>query len=165
MEGLGHRLHGTTSKWRLFVSHVMVDYFRRFLEVEIMRKITTEDTVKRLERIFQRLGLPETITLDNARQFASKEFKKKSVRNEASCFTIRFPTGLSPTEKWRGRTGLSRSVLDSLTACIGTGSKTCMSTFKHIRPLPTQLRESPLPPLPSCFTDVDCVRECLSWMS
>lgn len=53
---------------------VVVDYFSRFKEVCIMRKITTEDTIKNIEPIFVRQGYPRTITLDNGRQFISSEF-------------------------------------------------------------------------------------------
>lgn len=55
---------------------VVVDYFSRYKEVEIMRQITAEEAITRLHRIFTRLGFPVTITLDNARQFASSKFDK-----------------------------------------------------------------------------------------
>lgn len=52
---------------------VIVDYFSRYKEVKIMKNITAKDTIDRLEEIFIRLGFPQSITLDNGRQFASKE--------------------------------------------------------------------------------------------
>lgn len=55
---------------------VIIDYFSRYKEVEVMRKITAGETVDRLEKIFVRLGYPRTITLDNGRQFVSGEFEK-----------------------------------------------------------------------------------------
>lgn len=54
---------------------VIVDYFSRYKEVEIMTKITAKDTVDRLRAIFKRLGFPRTISLDNAKQFLSSEFR------------------------------------------------------------------------------------------
>lgn len=54
---------------------VVVDYFSRYKEVKIMRSITAKDTIQRLEEIFVRLGFPQTITLDNGRQFVSKDFE------------------------------------------------------------------------------------------
>ncbi|XP_062557899.1 uncharacterized protein K02A2.6-like [Armigeres subalbatus] len=48
---------------------VIIDYYSRYKEVEIMFKITARDTISRLDRIFTRLGYPRTITLDNAKQF------------------------------------------------------------------------------------------------
>lgn len=53
---------------------VVVDYFSRYKEVEILRKITAAETVNKLEGIFVRLGYPNSITLDNGRQFVSSEF-------------------------------------------------------------------------------------------
>lgn len=53
---------------------VIVDYFSRYKEVEIMTKITGKETVERLSKIFRRLGFPRTITLDNAKQFLSTDF-------------------------------------------------------------------------------------------
>lgn len=54
---------------------IIVDYFSRYFEFEIMTRITASDTIRRLDKIFRRLGYPHTITLDNGRQFASKEFE------------------------------------------------------------------------------------------
>lgn len=54
---------------------VIVDYYSRFLEIEIMTKIDSTETIKRLKRIFARFGLPLSITADNGRQFVSTEFK------------------------------------------------------------------------------------------
>ncbi|GAB0100137.1 uncharacterized protein DMENIID0001_161310 [Sergentomyia squamirostris] len=53
---------------------VIIDYFSRYKEVEVMRSISAKDTVIRLDRIFTRLGYPRTISLDNAKQFISEEF-------------------------------------------------------------------------------------------
>lgn len=53
---------------------MIVDYFSRFLEVEIMSKIDSAETIKRLKVIFARFGFPERLTADNGRQFTSSEF-------------------------------------------------------------------------------------------
>lgn len=55
---------------------VIVDYYSRYKEVCTMKKITSEETIKRIEPIFVRLGYPRTITLDNGRQFISTEFEE-----------------------------------------------------------------------------------------
>lgn len=52
---------------------VVVDYFSRYLEVEITNKITAKATIGMLAKMFTRLGFPRTMTLDNARQFVSTE--------------------------------------------------------------------------------------------
>lgn len=55
---------------------VVIDYYSRYMELEIMNKITAQETVKRLKRIFRTWGFPRTITLDNAKQFVSYEFEE-----------------------------------------------------------------------------------------
>ncbi|XP_055858008.1 uncharacterized protein K02A2.6-like [Episyrphus balteatus] len=60
---------------------VVVDYFSRFVEVEIMTKITTMETIKRLRTIFARFGRPNVITADNGTQFTSTEFKDYCTEN------------------------------------------------------------------------------------
>lgn len=53
---------------------VVVDYYSRWMDVKIMRQITAEATVEKLEGIFFYQGYPVTITLDNGRQFVSNIF-------------------------------------------------------------------------------------------
>lgn len=55
---------------------VVVDYYSRFFEVDIMIKITSAKTIKRLKSIFARFGLPISITADNGKQLISEEFKQ-----------------------------------------------------------------------------------------
>lgn len=54
---------------------VVVDYYSRFFEIDIMTKITAVETIKRLRVIFARFGRPNTITLDNGTQLSSLELK------------------------------------------------------------------------------------------
>lgn len=53
---------------------VVVDYYSRYMELEVMQKITAQETVTRLKKLFRTWGNPRTITLDNGRQFISREF-------------------------------------------------------------------------------------------
>ncbi|XP_055714982.1 uncharacterized protein K02A2.6-like [Phlebotomus papatasi] len=53
---------------------VIVDYYSRYQEIEVMDKVTSRETINRLEKIFCRLGFPKTISLDNGKQFVSREF-------------------------------------------------------------------------------------------
>ncbi|XP_058459398.1 uncharacterized protein K02A2.6-like [Malaya genurostris] len=53
---------------------VVIDYYSRYMELEIMSKITACETVRKLRKIFRTWGYRRTITLDNAKQFVSKEF-------------------------------------------------------------------------------------------
>ncbi|XP_060806004.1 uncharacterized protein K02A2.6-like [Amyelois transitella] len=55
---------------------VVIDYFSRYKEVKIIRKISSSDIINNLKEIFSRLGNPLTITADNGRQFCSQEFKQ-----------------------------------------------------------------------------------------
>lgn len=57
---------------------VIIDYYSRYKEVELMNKITARDTVARLDKIFTRLGYPRTITLDNAKQFVGIDLEEYS---------------------------------------------------------------------------------------
>lgn len=60
---------------------VIIDYYSRYKEVELMSRITAKDTVCRLDKIFTRLGYPRTITLDNAKQFVGIEFEEYSKKH------------------------------------------------------------------------------------
>lgn len=55
---------------------VVIDYYSRYMELEVMSKITAQETIKRLKRIFRIWGPPRTITLDNAKQFVSCELEE-----------------------------------------------------------------------------------------
>ncbi|XP_033641983.1 uncharacterized protein K02A2.6-like [Asterias rubens] len=55
---------------------VVVDYYSRFYEVEIMKDTTTAKIVNALENMFSRYGLPRSITSDNGPQFRSEVFKE-----------------------------------------------------------------------------------------
>ena len=48
---------------------VVVDYFSRYYEIEIMRSTTSEKIIESLERIFMIHGLPISVTSDNGPQF------------------------------------------------------------------------------------------------
>ncbi|XP_062570105.1 uncharacterized protein K02A2.6-like [Saccostrea cucullata] len=54
---------------------IVVDYYSRYVEVEIMRKTTTDRIIRSLRRMFQTHGLPLQIVTDNGPQFISGEFK------------------------------------------------------------------------------------------
>ena len=53
---------------------VLVDYYSRYPEVEIMKHITTAALEPRLRRIFARYGVPQEIVTDNAKTFRSSRF-------------------------------------------------------------------------------------------
>lgn len=55
---------------------VVVDYFSRFIEVEIMKSIDARETIKHLRVMFTRFGFPSTITMDNAKQLIGVEMNQ-----------------------------------------------------------------------------------------
>jgi len=54
---------------------VVVDYYSRYYEVDIMMSTTTEKVIDSLEWMFSRHGYPNTITSDNGPQFISSAFR------------------------------------------------------------------------------------------
>ena len=55
---------------------VVVDYFSRYYEIEIMHSTTSEKIIESLERIFMIHGLPLSVTSDNEPQFVSSMFER-----------------------------------------------------------------------------------------
>ena len=53
---------------------VIIDYYSRYYEFEIMKTTTAEKTISVLSKVFARHGLPVTVSSDNGPQFISKEF-------------------------------------------------------------------------------------------
>jgi hypothetical protein len=54
---------------------VVIDYYSRYYEFEIMKSTTAEKTISAMRKIFARHSLPETLFSDNGPQFISGEFK------------------------------------------------------------------------------------------
>ena len=55
---------------------VVVDYYTRYYEVEILTSVVVPQIILRLERIFAAHGLPVSITSDNGPYFLCEEFEK-----------------------------------------------------------------------------------------
>ena len=72
---------------------VVVDYFSRYFEVEIMRETTSSNTIAHLKKMFARFGLPQGLRTDNGPQFVSNEFKEFLTSN---AITHRINTPLWP---------------------------------------------------------------------
>ena len=60
---------------------VVVDYFSRYYEYDVMKSTTSEKIIDSMEDIFCRHGLPFTIKSDNGPQFKSEEFSDYCERN------------------------------------------------------------------------------------
>lgn len=96
---------------------VVVDYYSRYFEIEIMKKIDSTETIKRLTPMFARFGLPLTITADNGRQFVSEEFRGFCDSNNIKL--------ISTIPYWPQKNGeverQNRSILKWLTISQNTG--------------------------------------------
>ena len=54
---------------------LLVDYYSRFIEVTELSKITSEEVILAMKKIFSRNGRPQCLITDNGRQYVSEEFK------------------------------------------------------------------------------------------
>ena len=54
---------------------VLVDYYSRYYETNVLKTVTSQQTIKSLEAIYARHGLPEVLSSDNGPNFESEEFK------------------------------------------------------------------------------------------
>ncbi|UYV76234.1 K02A2.6-like [Cordylochernes scorpioides] len=72
-----HRLHldlACPFMGRMFL--VIVDAYTKWLEIFILRDITSKTIVDCLRQVFARFGLPEFLVTDNRRQFVSREMEE-----------------------------------------------------------------------------------------
>ena len=53
---------------------VVVDYYSRYYEIDIMRSTVASKVISSREEIFARHGLPESLTSDNGPEFVATEF-------------------------------------------------------------------------------------------
>lgn len=74
---------------------VIVDYYSRFYEIEIMKDTTSPKVIESLENMFCRHGLPISITSDNGPQFVSGQFEQYM---KESGIVHRRTTSLHPAE-------------------------------------------------------------------
>ena len=72
---------------------VVIDYYSRNFEIDIMKSISSEKTIQSLKRIFTTHGLPYSITSDNGPQFKSEIFQEFCIENNIQ---HRFVTPLWP---------------------------------------------------------------------
>ncbi|XP_041377323.1 uncharacterized protein K02A2.6-like [Gigantopelta aegis] len=54
---------------------VVVDYYSRYFEIDILKTTTSEKLIESMERVFCTHGYPETLKTDNGEHFVSKEFE------------------------------------------------------------------------------------------
>ena len=80
---------------------VLVDYYSRYYEVDILKSTTTEKVISSLEVMLSKHGLPESLTSDNGPQFISAEFKeymeKQGIRHHRT--TAKWPQASGQVER------------------------------------------------------------------
>lgn len=95
---------------------VIVDYYSRFIEVEVLTKIDSAEILRRVDVIFARFGYPLSITADNGRQFVSAEVRQYCETNNIEL--------ISTTPYWPQQNGeverQNRSLLKTLVICQNT---------------------------------------------
>ncbi|XP_022801588.1 uncharacterized protein K02A2.6-like [Stylophora pistillata] len=55
---------------------VVVDYYSRYFEVDILTSVTSTKVIESLDKIFCTHGLPQSLKTDNGSQFVSDEFER-----------------------------------------------------------------------------------------
>ena len=60
---------------------VVIDYYSRYFEVDILKSVLSRNVIDSLDRIFATHGIPESMKTDNGPQFISEEFKVYMVNN------------------------------------------------------------------------------------
>ena len=61
---------------------VVVDYYSRYFEVDILTSVTSPKIIESLEKIFCTHGLPQSLKTDNGTQFVSDEFERFLKKND-----------------------------------------------------------------------------------
>ena len=54
---------------------IIVDYFSRWIEIAMLRNLSSKATIEHFKSIFARFGIPEVVVSDNGPQYDSYEFK------------------------------------------------------------------------------------------
>lgn len=55
---------------------VVVDYYSKWVEVELMQEVKTSQVIDMFQKLFNREGIPKHIVSDNGSQFTSREFAR-----------------------------------------------------------------------------------------
>ena len=80
---------------------VAVNYYSRYLEIEILKTVLSRDIVDSLDHIFARHGIPVSMKTDNGPQFISSEFKNYMTTNGVQHVTC--VHSFVALRKWRSR--------------------------------------------------------------
>lgn len=70
------RVHVDVAHWRDFHVMVFVDSYSKWLDVQILRDLTSKSSMQALRRTIKYVGIPVSLVSDNGLNFASDEFSK-----------------------------------------------------------------------------------------
>lgn len=80
---------------------VVVDYYSRYYEIDILKSTVTSKIITCLEEVFSRHGLPESLTSDNGPQFIAAEFaeyiEREGIRHHKN--TAKWPQANGEVER------------------------------------------------------------------
>ena len=60
---------------------VVIDAYSKWMEIEIVKSVTAQNTIEYLRMMFARFGLPKVLATDNGTCFTSSDFSKFTSRN------------------------------------------------------------------------------------
>ena len=83
---------------------LVIDYYPRYYEAEILISVTASQIISHLEKIFAVHGLPVTIMSDNGPRLRSEEFEHYPVDNVIRLHRKVTPQGHKQMVKWSART-------------------------------------------------------------
>ena len=89
---------------------LVVDSLSKYLEVEIVKSVSTKETVECLSSIFACSSLPDTLVSDNATSFTSFEFKEFLSKNGVKHIT---PPAYCPSSNGQAERSV-RTIIDLL---------------------------------------------------
>ena len=96
---------------------VVVDYYSRYFEVDILKSVLSKNIIESLDHIFATHGIPESIKTDNGPQFISEEFQKYMVNTGVKHMTSTplWPQGNDEVERQ------NRTLLKSMLIAYSAG--------------------------------------------
>ena len=92
---------------------IVVDSFSKYIELEIVKSTSVQDTMNALRLIFSRQGIPDTLVSDNASCFTSESFSEFLIKHGIKHLT---PPPYSPSSNGQAERGV-RVVKDLLRRC------------------------------------------------
>ena len=75
------RVHIDVAHWKDYRLMVLVDSYSKWIDIQLLKDLTTATSIQALRRTIKYVGLPSVIVSDNGLNFASEEFRKFCFEN------------------------------------------------------------------------------------